>query len=489
MLAKTSKKTLPQNRSRELLGLQGKLAFAELVRAAGLPSDSLRRFIEAGYIPQPKQVLFHAAARECDLPNGPTDVGFGGARGPGKSHAAFAQLVIDDCQRVPELKCLFLRKVAKAAREAFGDLRREVLRNVEHEYKSGSGVLELPNKSRVVLGHFRTEQDIDNYLGLQYDVIAIEEATQLTARKKLDIKTCLRTSKRNWRPRTYQTTNPGGVDHFGFKTSFIEPWRQGKEVFTRFIPATVRDNVFVNSEYRRNLENLVGWQRRAWLDGDWDIAAGQYFSNFHRELIEEKRFDIPASWPIWGALDYGFTHPTAVYLFAEHDGTIFVWSEHCEQKKLPDFHSAVIKERLAAAGRSLDSLDSFAAGHDCFQQRGSAEAVTIADQYTRYGINLNRAAIDRISGWSELLRRLGDKDRGIPPTLKIFDSCPRLLNCIPSLQHDPNKPEDVLKINADEEGKGGDDEADALRYGLMERIDLRQPEGAASALAQAFKRN
>jgi hypothetical protein len=34
----------------------------------------------------------------------------------------------------------------------------------------------------------------------------------------------------------------------------------------------------------------------------------------------------------------------------------------------------------------------------------------------------------------------------------------------PALQHDPNRPEDVLKVDADEDGVGGDDAADALRY-------------------------
>jgi hypothetical protein len=29
---------------------------------------------------------------------------------------------------------------------------------------------------------------------------------------------------------------------------------------------------------------------------------------------------------------------------------------------------------------------------------------------------------------------------------------------------DPNRPEDVLKVDADEEGVGGDDAADCLRY-------------------------
>lgn len=32
------------------------------------------------------------------------------------------------------------------------------------------------------------------------------------------------------------------------------------------------------------------------------------------------------------------------------------------------------------------------------------------------------------------------------------------------MQHDPNRPEDVLKVADDEEGAGGDDAADCLRY-------------------------
>jgi hypothetical protein len=40
----------------------------------------------------------------------------------------------------------------------------------------------------------------------------------------------------------------------------------------------------------------------------------------------------------------------------------------------------------------------------------------------------------------------------------------RLAECLPSLQHDPSRPEDVLKVDADEDGVGRDDAADALRY-------------------------
>ena len=40
----------------------------------------------------------------------------------------------------------------------------------------------------------------------------------------------------------------------------------------------------------------------------------------------------------------------------------------------------------------------------------------------------------------------------------------RLVETLPSLQLGPNRPEDVLKVDADEDGVGGDDAADCLRY-------------------------
>jgi hypothetical protein len=41
---------------------------------------------------------------------------------------------------------------------------------------------------------------------------------------------------------------------------------------------------------------------------------------------------------------------------------------------------------------------------------------------------------------------------------------PTGFSLLPSLQHDPNRPEDVLKVDADEDGNGADDTADCLRY-------------------------
>jgi hypothetical protein len=80
------------------------------------------------------------------------------------------------------------------------------------------------------------------------------------------------------------------------------------------------------------------------------------------------------------------------------------------------------------------------------------------------GIRLRAANMDRVSGWSAILHRLGDPTAGIKPTLYIHKRCKHLLECLPYVQHDPDRPGDILKSNINEDGVGGDDAADALRY-------------------------
>src|SRR5215510_9924116 len=232
-------------------------------RRAGCPKEQMDRFQAGDVILQERQLVASAAARLCDAPDGPTAIGYGGARGGGKSHWLLAQMGADDCQRVPGLKCLLLRKVGKSNLENFEDLRQRLFRRLPHEFSPSRGVLTFANGSRIIAGHFQNEKDIDAYLGLEYDVIGIEEATTLSSRKHTDISTCCRTSKPNWRPRIYSTSNPGGIGHAWYRTKFVLPFLQGKEADTRFIPARVSDNRFNNPEYTKVLQSLTGWQKRA----------------------------------------------------------------------------------------------------------------------------------------------------------------------------------------------------------------------------------
>ncbi len=315
---------------------------------AGCPPSQLVRLVHADAFLHERQLMACAAARLCDHAGGPTAIGYGGARGGGKSHWLLAQMGVDDCQRVAGLKCLLLRKVGKANLEHFEDLRRKLFNRLPHEFSAFRGILTFANGSRIIAGHFQNEKDIDAYLGLEYDIIGIEEATTLTSRKYQDITTCCRSSKPNWRPRIYSTTNPGGVGHAWYRTKFIVPFQEKREMETRFIPARVTDNRWNNPDYVRVLEGLTGWQKRAWLDGDWDIAAGQYFCNFHREVHVVEDFDDSRAVEWFAALDYGHVHYTVCLLGCrDGDGNTFVVDEHAERLWLPQRHAAAIKAMLA----------------------------------------------------------------------------------------------------------------------------------------------
>jgi phage terminase large subunit len=352
---------------------------------------------------------------------------------------------------------------------------------VPHTYREREGILEFArNGSRIITGHFKDEADIDSYLGLEYDIIGIEESTTLSKQKKDDVRGCLRSSKTapfRWRPRVYETTNPGGISHASFKKTYILPMREGREADTRFIPATAHDNPALNPEYRTKvLGRYTGWQKQAWADGNWDIESGQYFANFRYEthVRPAAGFEVQRGWDVWGGLDHGLVHYTTFYLLCrDGDGHLYAVAEHAARGWLPSQHAEAIHDLLARRGLTIADIGPVLAGHDCFARRTTqdGEIGTVADDYAAAGIALERANISRLSGAKELYRRLGAEAQqgaaAVPATLTILDSCPRLFECIPSLQRDPRNPEDVLKVDCDDDGEGGDDPYDGFRYGYM----------------------
>ena len=223
------------------------------------------------------------------------------------------------------------------------------------------------------------------------------------------------------------------------------------------------DNAFSNPEYRKILESLAGWQRRAWLAGDWDVAAGQYFLNFSREANVVADFDETRAREWFGALDYGFAHYTVFLLgCTDGDGNTFVVDEHAERLWLPGQHAAAIHALLKRHGLRVEGLARVVAGADVFSRQG--DGTTVATHYARLGVKFKTANMDRVNGWAEVRQRLGDRAAKLAARLFLHAWCGRLIETLPGLQHDPNRPEDVLKVDCDDEGIGGDDTADALWY-------------------------
>jgi hypothetical protein len=85
---------------------------------------------------------------------------------------------------------------------------------------------------------------------------------------------------------------------------------------------------------------------------------------------------------------------------------------------------------------------------------------TIADQINEvlepYDLDVIPASNDRIGGWQLMYRMLQTSE------WQIADTCPKLIEAIPSRMHDEKRPGDVLKVPGDPL----DDVADDVRYGI-----------------------
>lgn len=455
--------------------------------------QQFENLMRAGLFLQPKQLEFCLRARECDIPYldipcdeckegldkngckcekcggvgkmpGPTAVMSAGGRGSGKSDGIIKQIFADDCQRFPGLKVLFVRKIGKAGQEQIQDFRTKVLAHLPHEYKQQAQEIHFANGSKVIMGNFKDEKDLDRYMGLEFDIIYCMETNQLTFAKKKFLLTCLRTSKQGWRPRLYEDTNPGGTGMAENKQMYVIPNRQNQELSTgtRYIHSTVYDNAFVNKEYIKQLESLQGWQRKAWLDGDWDFAAGSYFTNFSPKIHVLDEFNEKNAVRWFVGYDYGMSHCAAWVLACQDKaGNTYIIDEWCENDTIIDLQGKALIEMLENHHLKPNDLDYISAGRDVFSR--DRDGKTIADDLYRVGIDLVDGEVDRINGFKLFHSLFGDSEIGIAPRLFIHKRCPKLIAQIQVAQHSEKRPGDVEKFNASQDGEGGDDLLDATK--------------------------
>jgi phage terminase large subunit len=433
---------------------------------AGMTRDQAEVFTRAGYIPLDGMLPFHVAARSADKPNGPEWIALGGKRGPGKTHTVMTQVGIDDCQRVPELKVLFLRKIMKSARESLDDIVRSVFRYTTHTPTADG--LKLPNGSRIIIGGFKDERDIDKYLGIEYDVIVLEECTQISENKKNAIRGSLRTSKHGWRPRIYLTTNADGIGLAWFKKMFIEPWRKGMQTLTWFLDVTGIRNPFINPEYQNWLDTLTGNLRKAWKDGDWDAFAGMAFTEWNYERHVVRSFEIPSHWVKWRATDWGLAAPFCTLWFTKDPDTrrIFVYREAYQAGLTDQQQARMINDMTGEA----EKIFIHYADPSLWERKNRhGEVFSTADEYKDEGITLKPGDNDRLSGKRKVSNQLADLADG-EPGLQIFDTCVHLIEQMGSLASDKNNPEDV---DTNQE----DHAYDTLRYGLTNEKKIEREQG------------
>jgi len=278
--------------------------------------DEERRKISLGYCAFSKQREFHECGAKYRL--------FGGAAGPGKSKALLME-AIAQATETPGANTLLLRRTFP---ELEGSLllyfRRDVPRECYRSFNEAKHTVTWHNGSTTRFGYSQSENDIYQYQSSEFLFIGIDELTHFTLRQWQFLTSRNRCPVAGARPCMAGATNPGNIGHAWVKSLFIdkqpaagmEPREYDANDYA-FIPARVTDNpIYANdSGYLKTLQQLPDFYRRAFLDGDWSVFAGQYFSNFDpsQSVIRAEQIGAETWWPRWISIDWGFEHPAAVY--------------------------------------------------------------------------------------------------------------------------------------------------------------------------------
>ena len=394
---------------------------------------------------------------------------YGGARGGGKSWAMRRKFVLL-ALKYPGLDLLLLRRTLNELRENhIVPLQRELYGAVS--YNATERVFRFPNGSRIKLGYCDSQQDVYQYQGQEYAVIGLEEATHFTEEQMRFLTTCNRTTRRDFSPRMYYTCNPGNVGHAWVKRLFIDrQYLEGEraEDYT-FIPARIYDNkVLLEGDpgYVRQLMSLPEDLRRAHLEGDWDVHAGQYFREFSREKHTVEPFEVPRHWRRFRSMDWGYNDPCCVLWHAvDGEGRVYTYRELYVRRMRAD----EVAKKVLELSRGED-IAYTVASPDMWQKRGAMlaasggiEGESIQEMFSLCGLNLIPADNSRVAGWNRVREYLASdpSDPNSAGKWQCFKNCVNLIRQLPLLEYD--------SINREDAADGDDHAPEALRYALMSR--------------------
>lgn len=382
-------------------------------------------------------------------------VGYGGARGGGKSWAVRFKAPLMAI-RYPGITILILRRTYPELLHNHILPLQGTLKDIAR-YKETDKTFYFPNGSRIIFGYCDSDRDVNRYQGQEYDVIFMDEATHFTEFMFDRLKVCIRGTN-GYPKRFYLTCNPGGVGHEWVKRLFItKSYRAGEkpEEYT-FIKATVYDNKELlehDPEYVQQLESLPPDLRKAWLEGSWDLFSGQFFPEFDPNIHVIEPIMIKRHWRKYIALDYGSDMLAAYWIALDEYGNGYVYRELYEGR---DNHmgannnghiASVAAERIRELTAPDEKIEITMAPPDLWNRQNQTGRST-ADFFSDHGVYLTKVSNDRINGWmavKEWLRVVPD-DAGNPTArLRIFNTCPNLIRCIPALQYDEKKVNDAAK--------------------------------------------
>ena len=420
--------------------------------------------------PNPRQAEFLSATEKY--------IAFGGARGGGKSWAVRTKAKLL-ALRYAGIRLLILRRTYQELESNHIRFLRSELHGIA-TYRATDRIFTFPNGSTLEFGYCANDSDLGRYQGAEYDVIFLDECTQLKEQWMRQLAACIR-GVNDFPKRIYYTCNPGGPGHSYIKRLFIDRRFEAGEnpADYRFIPARVTDNAALlkaQPDYVNQLEALPKRLRLAWLEGRWDVFQGQVFTEFtddpahyrdrrHTHVIDP--FDIPREWRIYRSYDFGYAKPFSCGWWAvDYDGVIYRILELYGCTSTPDEGVLWTPDKQFREIRRIEDEHPYLKGRDI---RGVADPAiwdtsrgeSVAETALKYRLYFEKGDNRRIAGWMQMHYRMQFDDEGYPQ-MYIFNTCRGFIRTVPQLMYSDLAPEDV-------DTKQEDHIADETRYFCMFR--------------------
>jgi hypothetical protein len=355
---------------------------------------------------------------------------------------------------------------------------------------------------QLLLRYIRVEDDYWKYHGHQYPFIGWEELTAWpTDGPYLKMMSCNRSSNKKI-PRKYRaTTNPSGPGHAWVKRRFIDRIPANKILEDDFgqtrahVPSKLQENKTLLEADPMYLEKLKAMTidnpnlHKAWVLGSWDLISGGALTDvwdLDTQLLPT--FQIPRSWNVFRAFDWGSAKPWAVLYGAECNG------EQPEGDNIPHIpkNSVVLIDELYGWNGMVDEGDratsqeiaervltkdhALGIEYQCRVKNGPADTsiydvrdgTSIGANMTTHGLHWTRAykgSGSRIAGLAMIRQMLGAAKRGDleKPHLYFFAPMTHTIRTLPLLQYDATKMEDVDTTQEDHC-------YDTLRYLLTRKL-------------------
>ena len=418
--------------------------------------------------PSEKQKMFLRASTK--------HIGYGGARGGGKSWAVRVKAELLSVSH-DGIKILIVRRTFPELVNNHINPLREELHGIAR-YNKTEKVFTFPNGSTIKFGYCNNDADLDQYQGAEYDIIFLDEATQLQEMWIKKITACVR-GVNDFPKRIYYTCNPGGQGHQYIKRIFIDRrYEEGEDPNDySFIQALVKDNHALmksQPDYIKQLEALPPKLRDAWLHGRWDIYEGQFFEDFRTEPDPDKcekagisvqearqqgRFThvIPAldmgaqgrrGWQIYRSYDFGYAKPFSCAWWAvDYDGVLYRIMELYGCTNVPNEGVKWTPDQQFEQIARIEREHPWLRGKRILGVADPAiwdasRGDSVADTAAKYGLYFEPGDHERIAGWMQCHYRLQFDEQGYP-RMYVFDSCRGFIRTIPLQMYDEHRPEDL----------------------------------------------